>query len=373
MLLHRQNPLFLVISLIPHNEDFEITRTNQDEVNSLIQTYGGVIKTITTQNFIRYDEGTYIGRGKAQEIVDKIREQDIDVVVINDNLKASQLFALKNIWTEAKTNILVWDRVDLILEIFKKHASSSEAKLQIQLAEVKHKGPELHGMGKLMSQQGAGIGTRGLGETSSEIMRRHWRKEIKNIELELKKKNVIRQQQMEHRKKIGLATVSIVGYTNAGKTTLFNRLTKKHNLVENALFATLDSSVGKIYMPKLKGEVFITDTIGFIQNLPHDLIDAFKSTLMETIGADLLIHIIDSTDPQMIEKIKVVENILHDLSCDTKKQLFVFNKTETLTKTKRQLLTKQYEIYKPQFISARDGIGISKLEKTIEDALHNFK
>lgn len=369
MLSLLKNPRFLVIFLVSHDEDFQTTRNNTDEVKSLIHTYGGNTHTVMTQNAARGDEGTYIGTGKAHNLVDFIIENDIDIVVINDNLKASQLFSLKSIWQTAKPNILVWDRVDLILEIFKKHATSAEAKLQIKLAEVRHKGPELHGMGKLMSQQGAGIGTRGLGETSSEIMRRHWRSEIKTITAQLEKMTKIRHQQMEHRKKIGLATISIVGYTNAGKTTLFNQLTKKQNLVENALFATLDSSVGKLYLPASANEVFITDTIGFIQNIPTDLIDAFKSTLMETVNADLLLHIIDSTDPQMSEKIVVVEEILRGLSIDTKKQLFVFNKIEGRNKIEKATLAREYSNVHSQCISAKTGVGIDQLITVIENLL----
>jgi GTPase len=373
MVLLPKNPQVLVITLVPHDEDVQKKRADADEIASLVETYGALLSASFTQNAARGDSGTYIGTGKAHELTDYIIKHDIDIVVINGNLTASQLFNLKTIWEEGNPQILVWDRVDLILEIFKKHATSAEAKLQIKLAEVRHKGPELHGSGKLMSQQGAGIGTRGMGETNSEIMRRHWRGEIKQIEKELAKMTSVRTQQMAHRKEIGLATISIVGYTNAGKTTLFNRLSKKHNLVENALFATLDSSVGKLYLPVLEKEAFITDTIGFIQNLPHDLIQAFKSTLLETVNADLLLHIIDSTDPQMVDKIAVVESILKDLNIDSKKQLYVFNKMEGKKEIDRQALTKQYAPFKPQFISALTGTGLPQLIKVIQANLKSFQ
>lgn len=366
MLSLLEKPQFLVLSLVSHEEDFQKIRADADEIKSLIHTFGGTVHTAMTQNAARGDQGTYIGRGKAHDLVNFIADKNIDVVVVNDNLKASQIFALKSLWETGKPNILVWDRVDLILEIFKKHASSAEAKLQIKLAEIRHKGPELHGSGKQMSQQGAGIGTRGMGETNSEIMRRHWRGEIKNIEAELSKMTMIRHQQMEHRKKMGLATVSIVGYTNAGKTTLFNLLTKKQNLVENALFATLDSGVGKLYLQTLSKEIFITDTIGFIQNIPTDLIEAFKSTLMETVNADVLLHVIDSTDPQMEDKIAVVTQILTELGCETKPQLFVFNKIEGRAEAERAELASKYIAHHPQFISAKTGAGVDQLIHAVE-------
>jgi GTPase len=232
---------------------------------------------------------------------------------------------------EVEPNLEVWDRTSLILHIFNLHAHTAEAKLQIKLAEIRHRGPELQGIGKHMSQQGGGIGARGKGETQSEILKREWRQQIKHIEAELTTLITGRERQMLHRKRMRLPTISIVGYTNAGKSTLFNALTKKQNLVKNALFATLDSSVGKLYLHGLQQEAFVTDTIGFIQNLPPELIQAFQSTLMETINADLLLHVIDISDPFFREKIEAVEVVLQNLHLGEKKQLYVFNKIDLVT------------------------------------------
>ena len=174
---------------------------------------------------------------------------------------------------------------------------------------------------------------------------------------------------MEHRRRIGLPTISIVGYTNAGKSTLFNVLSKKNVKVENALFVTLDSSVGKLYLPTLGREAFITDTIGFIQNLPTELIDAFTSTLLETVNADLLLHVIDISDSQMMDKIAVVENILTNLKLQTKKQIFVFNKVDALSDVKSRELQEQFALFHPQFISAKTGDGIPELVETMQKAL----
>ena len=158
-------------------------------------------------------------------------------------------------------------------------------------------GPRIFGMGMILSRQGGGIGTRGIGETNTELMKRHWKQAIKKVYDTLEKSVASRERQMDHRKNLGLQTISIVGYTNAGKTSLFNILTHKKHVVENALFATLDSTVGEIYMQSLQKKVLISDTIGFIANLPPSLIEAFKSTLMESVHADIILHVIDASDP----------------------------------------------------------------------------
>jgi GTP-binding protein HflX len=361
---------FMVVRLISREVSHEKIQADYDELLGLVSTYGGEVVMSTHQNMARRDAATYIGKGKVEEVSESIAKNDIDVVVINDNLRSGQLYTLKQRFELEKPGILVWDRTDLILEIFSKHATTAEAKLQIKLASVRHMGPELLGMGKMMSQQGAGIGTRGMGETNTEIMHRHWRGEIKEIESQLEKVHLNRLQQMNRRKKTGLSTVSIIGYTNAGKTTLFNLLAKKENLVENAPFATLDSSVGIFYLPALRREAFLTDTIGFIENLPTDLIEAFKSTLLETINADLLLHVIDASDPQVQDKIDVVDKILVDLKMDAKKQLYIFNKNDKTSKATQDFLSNQYAMYNPQFISAKSGEVQSPLIEGIQTCLN---
>jgi len=367
------NPRFLLVSLIAHDRDRQVIQSELDEAAALITTYGGTVVDIVSQNESHLNQGTYVGKGKVYEIASVIEHKAIDVVVINDNLSASQLHSLKTAFSESRPRIEVWDRTDLILNIFKQHASTAEAKLQIKLADTRHKGPELQGMGKQMSQQGAGIGTRGLGETNTEIMKRHWRGEIKQIETDLKKLTSTRQQQMEHRKRMRLPTISIVGYTNAGKSTLFNTLTKKKALVENAPFATLDSSVSKLYLHGLQKEAFVTDTIGFIQNLPTELIEAFQSTLLETVNADLLLHVIDISDDFFPEKIETVDQVLANLHIDTKNRIYVFNKIDSeIIENKTQLikdLTSHFADYHPQFISALSGLGLDQLIQTIESVI----
>jgi GTP-binding protein HflX len=196
-------------------------------------------------------------------------------------------------------------------------------------------------------------------------MRRHWRGEIKKIEKQLEKLTAGQYRQMENRKNTSIPMISIIGYTNAGKSTLFNVLSKKNNLTKDALFATLDSSVGELYLPKAGRKVYVSDTIGFIQNLPAETINAFKSTLMETLNADLLLHVIDLSDHLMLEKILVVEDVLSDLGIDTKKQLYVFNKIDRPNLLNKNELIEKFASYNPQFISAKSGEGCEQLINTI--------
>lgn len=226
-------------------------------------------------------------------------------------------------------------------------------------------GPRIYGMGFVMSRQGGGIGTSGVGETNTELMKRHWRNEIKKVNDELDKLSTEREKRIERRKKEGFKTVSIVGYTNAGKSNLFNKLTGRDVLVQNVLFATLDSVVGEVYIPDLSQKVLFTDTIGFIRNLPPRLIQAFKSTLLESIHADVILHLIDASDRESFEKLKVVEEILNDLKIDESKVIYVFNKTDKISKADIDRLEENYRQYSPIFISVKDNLGLEKLMKEV--------
>lgn len=306
-------------------------------------------------------DATYIGPGKAQEVAEYVKNNPIDIIILNGQLAPSQKFNLMKMFWDVRPNIQIWDRIDLILAIFSRHAKTTEAKLQIKLAQMSSMGPRIYGMGMELSRQGGGIGTRGIGETNTELMKRHWKQEIKRARYELAKSADSRKRQMEHRKHIGLKTISIVGYTNAGKTSLFNLLTHKKHLVEHALFATLDSTVGEIYLPNLGGKVLISDTIGFIANLPPALIEAFKSTLMESVHADLVLHVIDVSDPLMTDKICVVNDILDQLDILETKEILVFNKTDIMPALDKQKLAGRASDTPHVFISTKTGEGIETL------------
>jgi len=356
---------FLLVSIVPHKKTKRQVTKDIAELNDLVTSYEGEVVEVITQRREVHDKGMYIGRGKIAEVSRCIVDKDIDVIVFNGIVKPTQIYDLYTIFEKRKRDIQVWDRVDLILKIFSKHAHTTEARLQIELAAMHHMGPRIYGMGYELSRQGGGLGTRGIGETNTEIMKRHLRVQKKSIKDKLKKLENNRQLLVERRKKIGLPTVSLIGYTNAGKTSLFNVLTNKKKLVRNALFVTLDSSVGKLYLKESGKEVLLSDTIGFIRNLPPELIDAFRSTLMESLHSALLLHIIDVSDPDRDAKVAVVEKVLSNLKLQNKERLYVFNKIDKANGLNKDYVIKKYYPYNPQFTSTKTGEGVAELMESI--------
>jgi GTPase len=364
-----QKKRFLLVHLIAPPASRRQAEEELTELQNLVNTYGGAHVVEIIQRRSHPDGATYIGSGKAQAIASLVGRKRIDTIVINAIVNPTQLYNIQKLCWEYNPNIEVWDRIDLILHIFENHASSAESKLQIRLASMRHMGPRMYGLGIAFSQQGGGIGTRGLGETNVELMKRHWRGQLKQVEVELSKIKKHRERQIGRRKDLGLPTISIVGYTNAGKTTLFNLLTNKQKLTKNILFATLDSTVGTMYFPQIAKKTVISDTIGFIQNLPPTLIDSFRSTLMESIHANILLHVIDAADQKFAEKIKVVESILDDLSLQKVPKIYVFNKVDLISKEELLQMTKIYSAYHPCFISVTSGAGIKELYYRLQDML----
>ncbi len=356
---------FLIASIIPRTLSEQEAFYDIKELRDLVDSYEGKVVEYVIQHREVHDKGLYLGSGKIEEIAALVKEQSINIVVLNAIVKPGHIFDIKKTLERANPKIEVWDRVDLILHIFSRHANTTEARLQIELAAMRHMGPRIYGLGYVLSRQGGSIGTRGIGETNTELMKRHWRSQIKKVEEKLKKQAYTREHQMERRRRVGINTISIVGYTNAGKTSLFNILTNKSQFVKNALFATLDSHVGKFILPNSSQEFIISDTIGFIHNLPATLIDAFRSTLMESVYADLLIQVIDATDPDLARKLQTVSHVLHELNIMDKPKILVFNKIDMLTNEQLQNLKKDFSDYHPLFISVKNKNGIKLLRESI--------
>lgn len=338
-----------------------------DELESLVKTFGGIAVVKVIQKKSIPDYKTYIGSGKLQEILDENKLNKANLLIVNNLLKPMQNYNLNEICK--KHGIEVWDRVDLILKIFDKHAKSVEAKLQIELAAIKHMGPRIYGMGLELTRQAGGIGTRGVGETNLQIMKRHLKRREQKIKEKLKHYDQIQANHRKQRRSKDLKTVSLVGYTNAGKSTLLNALTKKGVYVADKLFATLETTVGQLYLPSSGRIALLSDTIGFIQDLPPDLINAFKSTLSEIIDADLLLHVIDTGDPLYESKILVVEDILFGLEVSDKPKIYVFNKIDLACGLDVKNISNHFSDFSSVFVSCQEKKGLEELINKIEEKL----
>ena len=295
---------------------------SMDELASLTKTANGEVLTTLTQKRERVSPATYIGKGKVEELKTLVDEMEAKLVIFNDELSPSQV---RNIAREVDARIL--DRTQLILDIFAQRARSKEGKLQVELAQLQYLLPRLSGQGTQLSRLGAGIGTRGPGETKLEADRRHIRDRIHDIKSQLSVVVQHRERYRERRKKNHVFQVAIVGYTNAGKSTLFNRLTEATSYEENQLFATLDPMTKKCILPS-GFTVLITDTVGFIQDLPTSLIAAFRSTLEEVKEADLLLHVVDTSNPDYFQHEQTVNQLLEELETSHIQQLTVYNKKD---------------------------------------------
>lgn len=303
---------------------WDTTAESMYELGELVKTAGGVIAGEIVQNKADLESATYMGEGKLEELKNAIAELDADMVVFDDELSPVQMRNISDF-----LEIKVLDRSMLILDIFAMRAKSGEGKLQVELAQLKYRLPRLRGFGVEMSRTGAGIGTRGPGETRLESDRRHIRRRISALEDEIKELKKHRGLIRERRKKDGVITAALVGYTNAGKSTLLNTLTDAQVFAEDRLFATLDPTSRAITLEDNR-RILIVDTVGFIRKLPHHLIEAFKSTLEEAVVADVLLHVIDASGDEMDNQITVVEQVLSDIGAVGKPVVAVFNKCDKL-------------------------------------------
>ncbi len=358
----------LLVGVELHDDVIDID-TSMDELEELVKAAGGVIISRVIQKVIGINPAFFIGRGKAEEIKNYCDELDISTVVFNDELSGAQLRNLEDIIDKK-----IVDRTNLILDIFANRATSKEGKLQVKLAQMKYRLPRLVGFRDYLSREGGGIGTRGPGEQKLETDRRHILREINNIEKQLKEIEQIRSIKRKKREESNLPIVALVGYTNAGKSTLLNRLIefdddandKKQVYVEDMLFATLDTSLRRSKLNN--GQPFlITDTVGFVSKLPTHLVEAFKGTLEEVKYADLLLHVVDASNKDLDIQIRTTFDILKDLEVLDKPIITVFNKMDKIDIS--NVIYDVNYVGDKIFISAKNDVNIRELLKLIEENL----
>ena len=328
-----------------------------EELEALLETAGGFCTGKVLQNRHAPDSHSFIGEGKAQEVRMLVEATESTMVVFDNELSPGNIRALEEI-----LGVTVLDRSALILDIFAQRAKTKEGRLQVELAQYQYLLPRLSGMGKSLSRQGGGIGTRGPGETKLESDRRHIRERIARLQHELDQVRQVRAVQRERRMKNSVPVVAIVGYTNAGKSTLLNHLTDAGIPANNRLFDTLDTTSRQLTVSD-NLDVILTDTVGFIAKLPHHLVDAFHATLEELEYADLLLHVIDSADENRQEHIEVVDRLIAKLAKPGTKVLQCYNKADLVEKTDIPIGEDVVAI------SAATGMGMDKLLSTIEKAL----
>ncbi|MBQ7334891.1 MAG: GTPase HflX [Clostridia bacterium] len=351
-------------------DDREAAETEKSlcELERLLDTAGGVCFAKVVQNKDKPDPRTLIGSGKVRELAELCAAYHIELAVFDEELSPSQI---RNLEDAIGEDVRVIDRSMLILDIFALHAVSREGKLQVELAQLKYTAPRLTGHGVEMSRLGGGIGTRGPGESKLETDRRHMHRRIVALEEELKNLERNRRTMRAARDRSGIPKVAIVGYTNAGKSTLLNRLTDAGILAEDKLFATLDPTTRKYELPG--GEsVLLTDTVGFIRKLPHHLIHAFKSTLDEAVYADALMIVIDVSDPEYREQAEVTASLLEELGAAGKPTLYVFNKCD-LGAAEFLSVGRPAEHTFTVSVSARTGQGMEMLLEKLQEMLHMGK
>lgn len=343
--------------------------TSLDELEELVKAAEGIVITRVIQKVDKINAAHFIGKGKAEEIKNYCEELDITTVVFNDELSGAQLRNL-----EKMIDRKIVDRTNLILDIFANRATSSEGKLQVKLAQMKYRLPRLVGFRDYLSREGGGIGTRGPGEQKLETDRRHILKEIDNIEDQLKEVEQIRGIKRKQREDSNLPIVALVGYTNAGKSTLLNRLIElsdeydesKQVFVKDMLFATLDTSLRRAKLPN--GQNFLlTDTVGFVSKLPTNLIEAFKGTLEEVKYADLLLHVVDTSNKDLDIQLSTTFKILEDLKVLDKPIITVFNKMDRADIHDLEYNSKL--VGTNIFISAKNGVNLDKLMNLVEENL----
>ncbi len=356
----------ILVSIINPNETREEFIESLEELKELVRAVDGKVLGYITQKRSEPDVRYYVGAGKVKEIKEVCEGINADTVIFDAFLTPSQVSSL-----EKEIGRRVLDRTDLVLEIFSRRVRTKTAKLQVELAKLTHELPRLYGKGKELSRLGGGVGTRGPGEQEAEIKRRWIKKRIQQIKEELED---IKRQRREQRKRrerfvddVKVIKVALVGYTNVGKSSLLKAITGRDTFVADMLFATLDTKTStRFIFPDVK--VLITDTVGFIRKLPPELIESFKATLEEVQEADIILHVIDISDKNWLDKVKTVQQILADLGADNKPVIYVFNKVDLIVKSEEEvkyLTQPAFMESRSVVVSANKGWGIKELLDTI--------
>ena len=343
----------------------EGTSTDADnsikELAALAETAGSTVMDALIQRRDKPDAATFIGSGKVKEVREAVVATGADTVVCDGELSPAQLRTL-----EQKVKVKVIDRTALILDIFAQHAKSREGKAQVELAQMSYMLPRLRGWGESLSRQAGGIGGRGPGETKIETDRRRINDKMAKLRREIKEMKISRDTKRSERRRKNIPSVAIAGYTNAGKSSLLNRLTGADVLVENALFATLDPTVRKT--ESADGRIYtLVDTVGFVRHLPHQLVEAFKSTLEEVSEADLIVHVVDGSHPDPFEQLRAVREVINEIGGGEIMEIIAVNKADVASpEVLMEILRKESNAYA---ISARTGYGIENLIRAVEAAL----
>lgn len=369
-----QKETAVLVGVIHRNQDETQVKEYLDELAFLAETAGAVTMKRFTQSLYSLDPRTYIGSGKLQEIKEYVQRKEIDLVIFDDDLNGTQI---NNVEKELKVKIV--DRSNLILDIFANRARTAQAKAQVELAQLQYLLPRLKGLWTHLERQRGGIGMRGPGEKEIETDRRTVKHQISLLKKELEK--IDRQNQTQRQTRGELIRVALVGYTNVGKSTIMNVLSKSDVFAENKLFATLDTTTRKVVFGRIP--FLLSDTVGFIRKLPHHLVESFKSTLDEVREADILMHVIDISHPLFEEQIHVVNETLHDLGVNEKKIIMVFNKMDLYeernfdellpAEVKEELLTQLKNSWQKQskdnavFISATRKKNLDELRTRLYD------
>lgn len=355
--------LAILVGICKKSSELSECETSLEELSRLADTAGAECCAKVIQLKETYDPRTLIGSGKVAEIADLAEKNGAELVIFDEELSPAQIRNLENDIGCAT----VLDRSMLILDIFALHATSGEGKLQVELAQLKYTAPRLIGRGTELSRQGGGIGSRGPGESKLETDRRHLHEKIVSLEAKLRELENTRAVMRSQRDRSGLTKIALVGYTNAGKSTILNLITGASVLSEDKLFATLDPTTRKAILPSGE-EILLTDTVGFVKKLPHHLVKAFKSTLDEVRYADILLIVSDMSDPEFLNQLKVTESVIEELSASGKPTVYVFNKCD-LAKDSDFAPSYEYSVE----ISAKTGRGVDDLLSLIDDIIRQNK